>query len=440
MARASSLSGFPEFLPEERIIEQSVLDSVRTVFELHGFSGIETRSVEPLKDLLRKGETSKEVYVLSRLQAQEGEDDDGSRKLGLHFDLTVPLARYVLENRAYLDFPFRRYQIQKVWRGERPQAGRFREFTQADIDIIGDGTLAFHHEIEMPIVILDALEKLPIPRASIHVNSRKVLQGALQALDVENLDLALTAIDKIDKIGVEAVKELLKEAGCTPRAVDTLSSLAQISGADPLIVDQVRELGMVSDTLEEGLSDIQRLLEATHNRRPGKVIADFKIVRGLDYYTGMVYETFVEGYSALGSICSGGRYDSLASDGKRVYPGVGLSIGVSRLVSLIISEGIAQADRKVPTVVMVAVTSEETRNLSDLLADEFRTKGIAAVTSPNANKFGKQILHAVKRGIPYVLFPDSMEIKDLRTQDQYRIDPKTWMPPLHLLHPQVSRG
>jgi histidyl-tRNA synthetase len=164
VARITPLSGFPEWLPGERIVEQHVVDTVRSVFELHGFASIETRSVEPLDQLLRKGETDKEIYVLRRLQADpdESESGPGSRDLGLHFDLTVPFARYVLENAGKLDFPFRRYQIQKAWRGERPQEGRYREFLQADIDVVGKDTLPFHYEVEAPLVIADALSRLRI--------------------------------------------------------------------------------------------------------------------------------------------------------------------------------------------------------------------------------------------------------------------------------------
>ena len=176
-ARIAPLSGFPEWLPGQRIVEQHVLDTLREVFELHGFASIETRSVEPLEQMLRKGEIDKEVYVLRRLQAGDEAEGDRARQLGLHFDLTVPLARYVLENAGHLDFPFRRYQIQKAWRGERPQEGRFREFTQADIDVIGRDTLPFHHEVEVARVMAEALTRLPLPPVRMQVNSRKLIEG-----------------------------------------------------------------------------------------------------------------------------------------------------------------------------------------------------------------------------------------------------------------------
>ncbi|MDU0348194.1 ATP phosphoribosyltransferase regulatory subunit, partial [Actinomyces sp. MRS3W] len=234
----SSLSGFPEWLPAARVIEQSFVDALRRTFELHGFCGIETRAVEPLSELTRKGETSKEVYLLSRLQADpdDAEQTDPAKQLGLHFDLTVPFARYVLDNAGTLHFPFKRYQIQKVWRGERPQEGRFREFIQADIDIVGDGTLPLYHDVEMPLVMHEALSALPIPAVTIHVSNRKVAQGFYQSLGVADADLAevLRVVDKLDKIGEEKVaQELIDSVGLTPEQARAALRLATIVTADP---------------------------------------------------------------------------------------------------------------------------------------------------------------------------------------------------------------
>src|SRR3954464_932153 len=213
MAKVNPLSGFPEWLPGERIVEQHVIDTVRSVFELHGFASIETRSVEPLDQLLRKGETDKEIDVRPRLQAEADASDSG---LGLHFDLTVPFARYVLENAGKLAFPFRRYQIQKAWRGERPQEGRYREFLQADIDVVDRDSLPAHYEAEIPLVIGDALGGLPIPPTRILVNNRKLAEGFYRGLGLAEPDEALRAIDKLDKIGPTGVAELLTAtAGAT---------------------------------------------------------------------------------------------------------------------------------------------------------------------------------------------------------------------------------
>ena len=236
MSRPQPLSGFPELLPRQRIVEQQVVDHLRRAFELHGFANIQTRAVEPVDRLLSKGETSKEVYVLRRLQAEESSGDAG---LGLHFDLTVPFARYVLEHAGKLQFPFRRYQIQPVWRGERPQEGRFREFWQADIDIVDRDELPAHYEVEIPLVIADALGGLPLPPVRMHVNNRKLCQGFYQGLGIGDTEEALRIIDKLDKIGAEAVAKLLAErVEATPEQAEACLRLASISAEDTSFVDR----------------------------------------------------------------------------------------------------------------------------------------------------------------------------------------------------------
>ena len=447
MAR-TSLSGFPEWLPEGRIIEMHVLDELRRVFELHGFAGIETRAVETLAQLEAKGETSKEIYVLDRLQALKAAASGGrapkDKSMGLHFDLTVPFARYVVENANELDFPFKRYQIQKVWRGERPQEGRFREFTQADIDVVGNGELPFHFEVELPLVMAQALNNLPIPRVRVLVNNRKVVQGVCESLGVSDVEAALRGLDKIDKIGAEGVAGELAESGIDADQASVLLRMAQIRTADP---GEVRErlgaLGVSGALLEEGLGELTGLLETANKRMPGAVVADLKIARGLDYYTGSVYESEIEGHEDLGSICSGGRYDSLAKDGKHTYPGVGLSIGVSRLVSRMISAPMVRASRKVPTAVLVAVIAEEKRERSEEVAAALRARGVSTDVSPSAAKFGKQIKFADKRGIPFVWFPgeegESDTVKDIRTGEQVDADAASWVLPEADAAPSVER-
>ncbi|WP_407317746.1 histidine--tRNA ligase [Isoptericola halotolerans] len=450
MARITPLSGFPEWLPDGRVVEQHVLDVLRRTFELHGFAGIETRAVEPLDQLLRKGETSKEVYVLSRLQA-EGEDGAadpgrGEKQLGLHFDLTVPFARYVLENAGRLVFPFKRYQIQKVWRGERPQDGRFREFAQADIDVVGAGELPYHFEVELPLVMAEALGELRdigVPEVRVLVNNRKVAEGFYRGLGIEDVEGVLRQIDKLDKIGPERVAELLvAEQGAGAQQAGACLDLAGISGTELDVVERVRALadrhGARTELLEEGLRELSTLIEAASERAPGVVVADLKIARGLDYYTGSVYETVLVGHEELGSICSGGRYDTLASDGKNTYPGVGLSVGVSRLVSRLLSAGLVTATRGVPAAVLVAVSDEATRAASDEVAAALRARGIPTDVAPSAAKFGKQIRFADRRGIPFVWFPgDEHQVKDIRSGEQTGADPATWEPPAADLRPRV---
>ena len=443
MAKPTRLSGFPEFLPSGRVIEQYVLDAARQVFELHGFLSLETRAVEPIDNLQGSGEIAKEIYVLRRMHAADGEADPG---LGLHFDLTVPFARYVLENSAQLEFPLRRYQIQKVWRGERPQDGRFREFTQADIDVVGSGALAFHHEIEMAVVMSTLLAKLPIPPAIIQVNNRKLAEGFYLGVGATDTQGVLRAIDKLDKIGADRVRVLLEtEAGLTPEAAVKCIQLASIKTPDASFVDQVRALGVQNDLLDEGLSELAAVVTGANAERPGSVVADLRIARGLDYYTGTVYETQLVGFESVGSISSGGRYDNLASDGKQSYPGVGISLGVSRLVSVLIGRDLVSVSRAVPSAVLVAVTDEASRPASELVARQLRDRGISCEVSPSADKFGKQIRFADRRGIPFVWFPgaaqgESLEddtVKDIRTGDQVPADATKWAPPIDDLTPRV---
>jgi len=440
MARPNPLSGFPEFLPAQRIVEQTAIDLLRETFELHGFAGIETRAVEPMSALTRKGEITKEVYVVRRLHAAS---EDVGDDLGLHFDLTVPLARYVLENSGHLSFPFRRFQIQKVWRGERPQEGRYREFAQADIDIIGEHTLAEHHDVEAPLVMLEALERLHerlgLPPALMHVNNRKLSEGFYRGLGIEDPAAVLQRVDKYDKIGPAAVAELLAhDLGLSDRVAGKCVELAAIQAPDDSFVAMVRDLGVQSEMLEEGLDALTRVINAARSQVPGRMVADLKIARGLDYYTGTVYETALVGHESLGSISSGGRYDSLASDGKRTFPGVGISLGLTRLLVPLLGRGMLTASRSVPSCVLVAVDDEGTRAMAGKVAATLRGRGIACEVAPRADKYGKQIRYADRRGIPFVWFGGVIgEIKDIRSGEQTDADASSWQPPADDLRPRV---
>jgi histidyl-tRNA synthetase len=435
-AKNSGLSGFPEWLPAERLVEQHVIDTFRGVAELHGFSGIETRAVEPLEQLLRKGEIDKEVYVLRRLHAEAGDDEavDPSRTLGLHFDLTVPLARYVLEHQNDLAFPLRRFQIQKVWRGERPQDGRFREFYQADLDVVGQDTLPGHIEAEVAVVMAEILDRLPLPAFTIHANTRRLSEGFFRSLGLEDHGAVLRILDKLPKIGADAVRTaLLAEAGATPEQARACLDFASIRTRDGSFAARVRELGGSGEMVEQGIAELTAVIERVEAAVPGVIMADLSIARGLDYYTGTVFETFVTGHESLGSVCSGGRYDSLAADNRHTYPGVGLSIGLSRLVSRMLSADLARASRAVPTCVLVSVADEAQRPLSDAVARSLRGRGIPCEVAPSAAKFGKQIRYADRRGIPFIWFPGNDgaadEVKDIRSGEQRAADAATWEPP-----------
>ncbi|HET8982329.1 MAG TPA: histidine--tRNA ligase [Pedococcus sp.] len=442
-AKVTPISGFPEYLPAERIVEQHFLDVIRETFELHGYPSIETRAVEPVDRLLGKGgDADKEIYAVSRLAADEGEGSEA--ELGLHFDLTVPFARYVLENAGKLSFPFRRYQIQKVWRGERPQEGRYREFTQADIDVVDVGELSSHYEAEIPLVMAEIFQKLPIGRMTIQVNNRKIPEGFYRGIGIEDVAGTLRIVDKLDKIGPEKVRAMLEEAGRTTEQAEQCLALAAIRTEDLGFVEQVRALGVQHPTLDEGLEALSRVIQTGMDNAPGAMVADLKIARGLDYYTGTVYESQLEGHESWGSFCSGGRYDALASDGRTTYPGVGISIGVSRLLGLLLGKGLLTASRSTPACVLVAVNDEAGRPASTRIATALRARGIACEVAPKPAKFGKQIRYAERRGVPYVWFPGAGEsgdqVKDIRSGDQVDAEAGSWAPPAEDLRPQILRA
>ncbi len=446
MPKPTPLSGFPELLPAQRVVEQQVLATLRRTFELHGFAGIETRSVEPLDQLLSKGDTSKEVYLLRRLQEESA---DGHAGIGLHFDLTVPFARYVLENAGKLDFPFRRYQLQRAWRGERPQEGRYREFTQADIDVVGRDELAFHHDVEVMRVMVEALGALPIPPVSFQFNNRKLIQGFYRGLGIEDVTGAIRVIDKLDKLPPEEVaRQLVETVGTTPDQADRCLQLATIRETDTSFVEQVRAFGVDDELLETGLSELAAVIEGCADATGDRVgvEANLRIARGLDYYTGTVVEIYMAGYERLKSVGGGGRYDALADDGRTTYPGVGVSFGVSRTLLPLIADGVLDGSRSVPSAVLVAVNDEPTRGLSDDVASRLRARGIPCEVAPSPQKFGKQIRFAERRGIPYVWFltgppGDGHQVKDIRSGDQVAADPDAWTPPDPDLRPTVvSKG
>ncbi|NYI25721.1 histidine--tRNA ligase [Aeriscardovia aeriphila] len=454
MAKGASVSGFPEWLPQERAVEQQMIDTLRNVFELHGFMGIETRAVETGASLLKKGETSKQIYLLSRLQDVGHESDEPlAERLGLHFDLTVPLSRYVVEHTGDLTFPFKRWQIQKVWRGERPQEGRFREFVQADIDVVGNGTLPDHYEVELPLVMLEAMERFQafgLPQATIHVNNRKLSEGFYRAIGLSDVEAVLREVDKLDKVGEdEVVKSLMQYCSANREQAQACLKLAEIREYEPHALrekfDALCHSYDVDTTSEhyalaiEGVETVSMILREAEKVRSHAVIADLAIARGLDYYTGSVYETSLEGAEELGSVCSGGRYDNLVSQGNKKYPGVGLSIGLSRMLSYLLHTQGAHANRQSPATVLVGVWNEENRDASNAIARTLRSRQIASDVAPTAQKIGKQIRYASRLGIPYVWLPADPnaepgsenatdQVKNIITGEQMSADVNTWVP------------
>lgn len=430
MIKPTPLSGFPEWLPAQRLTELHFIDTIRQVYELYGYTNLETSAVERVKILEAKGEVDKEIYALGRLQGQPGRWE-----MALHFDLTVPIARYTAQNYGSLNFPFKRYQIQKVWRGERPQEGRFREFYQADIDVIGEEDLPLHFDAEIPAMISEVFRRLDI-RAQIHINNRKVLLGYYQALGLdEQLTIPLLReVDKLEKIGPEQVINNLVNLGVDAEVAQRCLDLGQIKGSSAEVLQKARALGVESPLFNQGLEELEFVANELSYLPSEALDFNFGIVRGLDYYTGTIYETTLPDYPSLGSICSGGRYDNLASQFiNKKLPGVGISIGLSRLMSHLFSSGALQPVKQTPTVVLVTWPEEQLRQSSLACAKTLRQAGIPTEVYHEVAALKKQVRYADRKGIDYVLFPHHytpenpiIEIKCLATGEQEELDINKW--------------
>ncbi|MGH1404485.1 MAG: histidine--tRNA ligase [Alphaproteobacteria bacterium] len=416
------ISGFPEWLPEERIIEQQWMDKIRAVYESYGYCNIETPIVEELDVIAAKGEdVDKEVYVLERLHKEDG---DKEARLALHFDQTVPLARYTAQHFNDLTFPFKRYQMQKVWRGERPQVGRMREFYQCDIDVINIDQLPIHFDAEVASICYEAIEALDIGRVQMRISNRKILMGLLDALDIENKVEITRVIDKIEKITTEEYQKLMQEHGATP---------AQISAIQTLIdCKDLSTLSPANDDMKKGIEELQFVMGQLSHLPDHAAVADLSIVRGLDYYTGTVYETqLLDIPEFTGSVCSGGRYDDLASSYiNKKLPGVGISIGFSRLFDVLRQNGKITTDKKSPADILMVMPSEDMRQQASDTARILRTRGYKVELS-HGGKLKRQLAYAEKKGIPYVWFPPfedglAHEIKNMITGEQINANPKDW--------------
>ncbi|HEY8963266.1 MAG TPA: histidine--tRNA ligase [Alphaproteobacteria bacterium] len=425
------ISGFPEWLPEYRAVEIEWMTRLRRAFESYGYCSIETPAVEELNVIAAKGEVDKEIYVLERLHKDD--NDKSEARLALHFDQTVPLARYVAQHFSNLTFPFKRYQMQKVWRGERPQLGRMREFYQCDIDVIHVDNLPIAFDAEVAGAIYEALTSLDIGRVQIRISNRKILLGLLEALNVQDAVAVTRTVDKLEKIGADAVRTILKtDVGMQDPAIDAVLQLAGTKGT----TESLRGITAQNAVMQEGLDELNFVVNALAHLPVGAIIADLSIVRGLDYYTGTVYETaLLDVPEYQGSVCSGGRYDDLAGNFiSRHLPGVGISIGFSRLFDVLKSAGRIKPGRICPTDVLVALPSEERRGLALQTAAALRARGMNVELYHAPQKIGKQIEYADKKGIRYVWFPpmedgQSHEVKDIIKGWQTQADPSHWVLP-----------
>lgn len=402
-----TLSGFMELLPQEQIKFNEMKRIIEETYELYGFLPQETPIIEASEVLLAKagGETEKQIYSFTK----------GDTDLSLRFDLTVPLAKYVAKNYGQLTFPYRRYQIGKVFRGERPQKGRYRELYQCDIDIIGNGKLSIANDAQMPSIIYSIFKKFNFGKFIIRMNNRKILNGLFEEIGLKDqAKEALVIIDKLDKIGMDNVKEELRNIGVTEENVIKLEEFFNInkSGSNDEILASLKGLGFKSETFAEGLKEIEELI--TYVRLFGVeeeyFRIDLTIARGLDYYTGTVYETNIIGYENIGSICSGGRYDNLAEYyTKQNLPGVGISIGLTRLFYVLNELDLIKIENSSiskAVIVTMGVDFGEGVKISNALRDKGINNEIYAEDAKTKNKFS----YVDSLNIPYCIVIGQDEI------------------------------
>lgn len=419
------ISGFPEWLPEERMVEQKWFDHIRRVFESYGYCSIETPSVEELDVISAKGEVDKEIYVLERLHKDD--DDKSEARLALHFDQTVPLARYVAQHFNDLIFPFKRYQMQRVWRGERPQMGRMREFYQCDIDVINVDHLPIHFDAEVAAIIYEVLAGLDIGRVQLRISNRKILMGFVESLGIEDAVPVTRIIDKLEKIGEDEVaKQLMQECGLDGTQAASLIALTK--------TEDIGSIDAKNDQMKEGIEELSFVMEQLKHLPDHAVKADLMIIRGLDYYTGTVYETqLLDVPEFTGSVCSGGRYDDLAGSYiSKHLPGVGISIGFSRLFDVMRQThpdklGIGP---KSPADILMVLPNDDQRETAAATARILRERGYK-VEMHHGGKLKKQLAYAERKGIPYIWFPpfedgQDHEVKSMDTGEQISADPALW--------------
>ena len=404
--KPKTLPGFMELLPKEQILFNKIKDTIQRTYEKYGFLPLDTPIIEDANVLLAKagGETEKQIYRFNK-----GEND-----LALRFDLTVPLAKYVTEYYDKISFPFKRYQIGKVYRGEKPQRGRYREFYQCDIDIIGDGNLSIVNDAELPLVIYDIFSELKFGDFTICINNRKLLNGLFSSLNLQEKNAEiLRIIDKIEKIGENSVKRELLEFA-SEEQINKIIEFIKIDGNNEEKIEKLENLGISDNIFNEGLNELKELIKyiGLFGMPDKNYKIDLTIARGLDYYTGTVFETFLNKYKNLGSICSGGRYDDLASyytDKK--MPGVGISIGLSRLFFQLIDRDIVSAENESITDVLVISMTEDYDKCIEI-SSKLRENDINTLLNIENQKLGKKFKYADKLNIKYVIVIGEDEIKN----------------------------
>ena len=418
-----TLPGFMELLPSEQILFNQIKDTIEETYKMYGFLPLDTPVIELSDVLLAKagGETEKQIYRFNK----------GDTDLALRFDLTVPLSKYVAKNYGNLSFPFRRYQIGKVYRGERAQKGRFREFYQCDIDIIGDGELDLINDAELPSVIYTIFTKLGFSDFTIKINNRKILNGLFQSLgQKENSVEILRIIDKIDKIGKENVVEELRKINIDDSVINKIIDFIEIKGTNSEKIEKLKSLGIENETFNKGIEELEFVANnmSLFGVPEENYMIDLTIARGLDYYTGTVYETFLNDYRELGSICSGGRYENLAeyyTDKK--LPGVGISIGLTRLFYKLNELNLIKTNKKSISDILIIPMTEDL-STAIRIATKLRNQGIKTEIYLNNKKLKAKFKYADKLEIPYVIVIGEDEIqnnvvklKDMKTGEEKEI-------------------
>jgi len=421
--KARTLPGFMELLPDEQILFNKMYDSIRKSYEKFGFIPLDTPILESSEVLLAKagGETEKQIYRFTK----------GDTDMSMRFDLTVPLAKYVAMNYGQLTFPFRRYQMSKVFRGERPQKGRYREFYQCDIDIIGDNELSILNDAEIPSIIYTTFKDLGFEKFVIRINNRKVLNGFFASLALkENVSDILRIIDKLEKIGEEAVIECLKELNIEESKIKDIVSFMKTDGTPTEIISALRKLNIENEDFIQGVEELEQVTNGVvaFGIPKDNFKIDLKIARGLDYYTGTVYETMLTDYPGLGSVCSGGRYDNLAEYyTNKKLPGVGISIGLSRLYAYLTNEKVIEPKESTTAKVLV-VPMVENIDYVFKVAGKIRECDINTEVSYNRKTVKSMLNYANKLKIPYVVFigddeinNNTITIKDMESGEQQNI-------------------
>ena len=419
-----TLSGFMELLPEQQVLMESIMQTLRDTYSLYGFTPLDTPIIEASEVLLAKGggETEKQIYRFSK----------GDSDLSLRFDLTVPLAKYVALHYGELAFPFRRYQIGKVYRGERSQRGRFREFYQADIDVIGDGKLDIANDAEMPAIIYQVFNRLGLRKFQVRVNNRKILNGFYEMLGLsKQAGDVMRTVDKLEKIGADKVKGLLMELGVPEEKAGEILGFIGITGSNEQVLEALEAYRGRNELFDLGLDELKTVVKylGGFGVPEENFAVDLTIARGLDYYTGTVYETFMVEHPEIGSICSGGRYDNLAEYyTDKILPGVGISIGLTRLFFILNEQGLLNGEQNTAPADVLLLPMVEDLSPAVELATRFRNAGVRVQLYGEQKKFKAKMNYADKIGVPFVVFLGEDEIregvvacKDMKSGEQTKL-------------------